>query len=992
MSKSNRVNQFVEQELKIIEEQIREAKAFIKRNCGYFKNKTRLPVYLLLGDECSGKTTLLAKSGLDLVNTEHRRLKRIFPTARCSIWFSRQAIYVDTTGSYIKSVLSPNSKFIWQRLIKLLVQYFGHHSLVKILLVLDFPVITKDCSQLDEILFGTIERIYEASSILTNLNLALIFTKCDHIVGFEEFFSSLFSHQELANSFGINFNPDSKGDELLLEFESKFDSLIDGLIRRSIENSPEAKFAAKCSTAKIFPLVFNQFKEIFIDIIGRVPRSQKILLSGLFFTSNVVPWSKNSLIINEEEEDEITVNGRCSYFTEALFREMNNHFISSKNTVIRTCLIVLGIILGGLIVAYHSYQRNIVILDRTVPILQQKLATYNRILPNELERLKNLPKSWTLKLWVNKVDKVYDGILQQYHIQLIKEIVSKIETQLSNLISQEEPNIRELYYTLQIYLMIGDPNRLEITSVKNWVNRYLINGNKDDQNFKELALIKKIPNHRFNRQLIAEARDKLRKAPQHQLIFLCFENQYNKKIFSRMFRSVFPKIYLRKNFYKIYYNLIPQLAKTASMKDWVTGMNFKEFDPNNIDKIRGYYLENYIQETKQALHALNRTVFPKTVKEMLAFLKLVSSTNSSITNLVKNIKDNLDLPNLSENFSQQINELIISLDEIDLEAIREQFAVMLKYFSTFTQSGDFEKPAFEALVEYFRNYDSNIFSDFRNFALKQQFPLRLYLISFGKNALNIIANNAYSYIRTQWEKEVLTVYESTLNNKYPFNKQSNNETLLEDFDNFFAPQGIMDKFFTRYLEPLIEVDNPHWRWKELDVDNQQLNFPVDLLEYFLRTALIQKMFYALKTPSMKIPFKLVPLGLDTKVKNFTLYLDGQKIIYDHNGNNISSLLWPNPQSGSGMASYGFTDHKGNYTDVLENGLWAWFRILDRIELDSNHESKRIKITFRLEEHYADYLLISENAINPFASKIITDFRLCSLAYPTPSLIIHNINN
>src|SRR3990170_643466 len=181
------------QELRILEDDVAAAHDFLRKNRkNYFQGKKKIPIYLILGPSRFGKTTILSRAGLDLIDANNQKLNNVSPTKYCSFWFTKDALYIDTAGTYTKPDISkPRNDLIWQGFIKLLQKYFGKNSIAGILIILDLPAIAQDKNLLKKTLFCIRERIYEMTPLVKILHTHIIFTKCDCILGFTEFFSLL---------------------------------------------------------------------------------------------------------------------------------------------------------------------------------------------------------------------------------------------------------------------------------------------------------------------------------------------------------------------------------------------------------------------------------------------------------------------------------------------------------------------------------------------------------------------------------------------------------------------------------------------------------------------------------------------------------------------------------------------------------------------------------------------------------------------------------
>lgn len=254
------------------------------------------------------------------------------PTKYCSFWFTQDALYIDTAGTYTKPDLTkPRNDLIWQGFIKLLQKYFGSHSISNLLIILDLPALISNRSLLLKTLFCIRERIYETSNLVRQLNLHLIFTKCDRISGFTEFFSTL-DREERKSPFGISFTPENKTD-LVASFDEQFCTLLQQLNHRVIENLQKSIHPLQRYLIKNFPSQMENLRSLFIEIISKIPSGHHIHLAGCYFTSSIQnglpcdpikPLFISAFSLQEKSNYELTADDEQSYFIEELFKKTIN--------------------------------------------------------------------------------------------------------------------------------------------------------------------------------------------------------------------------------------------------------------------------------------------------------------------------------------------------------------------------------------------------------------------------------------------------------------------------------------------------------------------------------------------------------------------------------------------------------------------------------------------------------------------------------------------
>jgi len=373
------------QELRILEDDVAAAHNFLRKNRkNYFQGKKKIPIYLILGPSRFGKTTILSRAGLDLIDANNQKLNNVSPTKYCSFWFTKDALYIDTAGTYTKPDISkPRNDLIWQGFIKLLQKYFGKDSISGTLIILDLPAITQDKNLLKKTLFCIRERIYEMTPLVKTLHTHIIFTKCDCILGFTEFFSLLDAEERL-QPLGISFANNKKLD-LIPAFEDKFNELLKQINNRVVENLQKSIRPKERSLIKIFPSQMDILRQTFIEVISKIPNSRQILLSGIYFTSSIQKGTPidpikttllHALNLKEKPAYNLEASDDRSYFVEDIFKKaihlhkqnkQRSHSSSLKPYLeYLYAVFIAGLIISiSSIVGYQSYHKNLTAIKKT---------------------------------------------------------------------------------------------------------------------------------------------------------------------------------------------------------------------------------------------------------------------------------------------------------------------------------------------------------------------------------------------------------------------------------------------------------------------------------------------------------------------------------------------------------------------------------------------------------------------------------------------------
>jgi type VI secretion system protein ImpL len=249
--------------------------------------------------------------------------------------------------------------------------------------------------------------------------------------------------------------------------------------------------------------------------------------------------------------------------------------------------------------------------------------------------------------------------------------------------------------------------------------------------------------------------------------------------------------------------------------------------------------------------------------------------------------------------------------------------------------------------------------DARTFATQLPPPLNGWIGTLSQDSANIVAGGARAQLNNIWTAEILPFCREAIHDRYPFVADSSRETTLHDFGRVFAPGGLIETFFKTHLSPIVDTAQPTWRWSDAN-----LGIPNAVLEQFQRAAIIREAFFTTGGPAPVVEFELQPQALDPRVDQLILDLGGQIVDYRHGPLRTQRLRWPPPE-GPTRVRLAFTDASGGGPSLMEEGPWAWFRLLDRSRLTPTDQPERFKLSFTIAGLSAQFELRAISVRNPF---------------------------
>lgn len=266
-----------------------------------------LPWYMIIGPPASGKTTLLSNSGLNFPYLDPTRnrpsVRGVGGTRNCDWWFSDEAVILDTAGRYTLPVEADDSKE-WIEFLKLLRDKRGKKPINGLLVGVSIQDLlsgeTENVEQHASKIRSRIDELIENLSI--SFPIYLVFTKCDLIRGFVEFFGDL-SKNERAEVWGATFARDRINHESAAQmFDAEMDGLTTALRSSRIPRLAQEAGAENRPDILFFPLQFEALRRrlsIFIETLFKEnPYQEKPIFRGFYFTSGTQEGRPIDQVIN----------------------------------------------------------------------------------------------------------------------------------------------------------------------------------------------------------------------------------------------------------------------------------------------------------------------------------------------------------------------------------------------------------------------------------------------------------------------------------------------------------------------------------------------------------------------------------------------------------------------------------------------------------------------------------------------------------------------
>jgi len=469
-----------------------------------------LPWYVIIGGPGAGKTTFLRNSGLKFPLSEQLGegpVKGVGGTRNCDWFFADEAVFLDTAGRYTtQDSYQPVDKAAWSSFLGLLKKYRPRRPINGVLLTMSMSELLEMSEEERSRRARELRlRVNELHEILSHrFPIYMVFTKCDLIAGFNDFFSDL-TQEDRAQVWGETFPYSASRqplDKSIALMEGNFDEVLRRLNHWTLRRIQEERDTNSRGTIFCFPQQVALLKPIvsaFLrDIFGTTRFEKESLLRGVYFTSGTQEGTPIDRIMGVlggvygvERQELPPFRGRPKTFfisrllKDALFPEAElaglDPGIERRQRLLRWASYASLIILSaGLLTMWSvSYFKN----SQAIARVEEKVNEYRNVSgkpasPDEalrmmIRRLDAIVaaqrvysrRSWAMGFGLYQGDKVRAGVNEVYEQRLLDDLLPEINKRLKQqmreiLVRGSDADSGLLYELLRTYLMLALPERM----------------------------------------------------------------------------------------------------------------------------------------------------------------------------------------------------------------------------------------------------------------------------------------------------------------------------------------------------------------------------------------------------------------------------------------------------------------------------------------------------------------------------------------------------
>lgn len=956
---------------------------------------------LVIGKTAQGKSTLLRHaSGVERIAPAAYEL---YENQSIDIYFNSRGVFVEITETWLNQ-----SNYLLQDILK---QFNRCHRIVKItgiilcidvnqLFITDPTQFSLQCKTHIQLL----ERFGEALN--QKIEVSIFFTQMDKIAGFCDYYEHEHEHEHEHKvmqplGFSLLDHKDQDAAKRVVSFKQKFDQLIDSLNQQVIQKMHPVRSSIKRTHIREFPLQLAMLRsaiQYFIQMLS--PRL--FIPTAVYFTSAVQGGHSldrlNSKIQQEyalvlQESYPQSFNYKAYFVEPALltFQEQTSGVLPSINQKQKMAL--GGIVFLGLIwTAWLSYQHlhSSKLLDR----VSRELVAYDNLSTTK----QNAKALYHLAQASTHLDQIHANTALQPSLQQLKislnwdakkhlqdgflpKQVHYLEEQLA------DPRLTHVqrYQALKIYLMLGDQSRFQLDPIVQWFVDDWTRHNIGTGISQKSALLKKALLHQkntlhVNMQLVIDVRNYLNALPKDYLYYALAQDLFPKKRQSiqmtgfRLPETSVP-IYFLKSEFSNQLQRLPEYVKQLSDENWILA---RQDLGDLLPMLQQAYRQAYVTWWKKFISHC----YLSSVQDYQSTGQLIQelSENKSIDRLIEFIQSNTRPDLVMQDANMQLFNQKVASQFTDLNlmssSVRDKFSQTLtdlgRFLTTVAIVDDQGKTAFNLAKARFSEAGKEMASPLTALA-EETVQLPEPLSTWGKQLLNAswgqLLGEARHYINQAWLNTVYEPYQKKIANRFPLNTEGQEDIALQEFNQFFAQEGILHKFAQNYLYPFLDTSQPDWKLKA--VGTYVMPISKKAINELIRANVITNMFFPNNEAQTQINFSLQKLNLDPIVDQIYLKMGDQVIKDNQNSESTADFVWPSENAKLVLKSI-----EGQRFSLEEHGVWAFFKLLQKVNvLVDEEDSANLQILFEINGNSGRYLLKTQNKVNPFIPGILSGFHL-----------------
>lgn len=245
-------------------------------------------------------------------------------------------------------------------------------------------------------------------------------------------------------------------------------------------------------------------------------------------------------------------------------------------------------------------------------------------------------------------------------------------------------------------------------------------------------------------------------------------------------------------------------------------------------------------------------------------------------------------------------------------------------------------------------------------------PFQSIIRPFLTSAAEKVRNQALVSNSKNIDDNLGQVCRDTLENRYPF-VQGTTEVNLDDFERFFARDGLVDSWFKQNLASKVDMSQAVWRYKGTPEEGN--------LAFFRQVAQIRSAFFRQESGNkLGITPGLSVTNMDPAIVQLNMAMGGSPFRYLHGPVIPWVFHWPASEGASTVNIDVKPAAKQGQSSLSFSGPWAFFHWMDTAAQQNISDDGNLLLTFEIDKRRVDISLSGMVIENQSLSGLLHHFR------------------
>lgn len=1016
----------INEEIRQVRARFKEALQALKTSRRYGERSERwrdeLPWYLLIGEQGSGKTSLLAASGLPSP-FDHPDAAPLGATSWCDWYFAEDAVLVEAAGRYLGQPDPSVDAAGWSTLLDLLKWRRRSRPLNGVVVTLSADTLSSSNEHdLERHARHVRTRLQDIQQTLhVDVPVYLVLTQSDRLAGFAEFFDAQ-QGDGTEQVLGGDLSKD------LAQVRDVFENLLQRLGGDLIPRLHQERNVERRGHMLDFPRQVARIGDalcLFIEAAFSVNRNQPInALRGFYLTCAKTVDVRPHFVQGLFKRVIFAEAGQAGLLTPERQRIHRRH-----GWMALAATVVIGTV--GAVWA-HSYSFNhqrllqltgLIHTQRGTPpgaddshalltLLDSRLAATQVFSPQAQARWIDRAGLYQGALSIAPLAAAYEHTLQQ---RFLPYVATVLEGRVRGSLGDRE----QLLDSLRAYLMLNLRERRDNAWLAEYVSGQWSGDSSANKRLNEhfARLLEQPFLAPLDEALVARARLVLRGESLAEVVYRALREQARNlepyplaegSAFSRVAPPI-PGFYTRK-YLQLFEQQGTQMVHAIAQDNWVLGEG-GDLSAADLRRLMLALEQRYFSEYADAWSdALGRIRLRESgsLQQGAEYLASLTSAQSALVQLLQQVRENTRLVSVSDRLETAVQPVAglgavtsrslarAGLPDNARRALQRRFEPLHQLLdeqqnpggeltqalrlldelqlqlSAVSRDSSPEQAAFK-MARQRMDGQQPLLGNLRDTAARFPQPLKGWFEGIADQSWRQLLDDAYGFVNQHYQNEVYGFYAKAIQRRYPFDAHAGSDVALGDFQAFFKPRGAMARFYESYLRPFVIVEGNRYRLR--GIEGRSLPMSRSLLEQLTRAQIIRQGFFTEDQGELAVRFTLAPYSLDQAVSRATLRVGDQQLEYRHGPIVPVAFHWPN-EAENGRSSLVLERGAERPLGIeKDSGAWSLFRFFDLMQSEpaSGRDAQVLKAD--LAGLRANYLLTSQRDSSPFQMATWRTFRL-----------------